>query len=162
MDGNDKYMPEDEAWHEAESMRWRVVQHTLRLSSYDVPNLSGHTVGAGESGGLAMFPGGDFASLAIAWTVDFVKGTGRHVFYTAFNFEDGSYFVTLGEGDTRASEDGKTADFEGTARFLESGGRFAGIQGSGSYTGKRFAPLGTDAEVYLDYIMRRSPSESPP
>jgi hypothetical protein len=158
MNGSDDYASYDGLWHDGGILRWRVVQHTLRMSSYDVPSLTGHTVGAGESGGLAMFQGGEFASLAIAWTIDFVKGTGRHVFYTAFYFEDGSYFVTLGEGETRATEDGKTADFEGTARFLQGGGRFEDIQGSGSYTGKRFAPLGTNAEVYLDYRMSRGES----
>ena len=32
-------------------------------------------------------------------------------------------------------------------------GKYAGIQGHGSYTGRRFVPIGAGAQVYLDWIL---------
>jgi len=138
-----------------ETLRFQVTQHVLENTSYDVPGRNGHRVGAGRSGGLAMFEDGSFAPLSISWTVDMIDGSGEHVFYTLFSFEDGSTFVTRGEGWTEASQDGETATFEGRARFLGGTGRFADVRGEGRYTGRRFAPLGAGAEVYLEYEMRR-------
>jgi hypothetical protein len=112
--------------------------------------MPGHVVGAGQSSGIAEFEGSELASLAISFTIDFINGSGTRVLYTARNFEDGSLFGTLGRGTTRASQDGKTASFDGSITFLQGSGGFAGIEGGGTYTSKRLALFGKQAQTYLD------------
>jgi hypothetical protein len=133
-----------------EVLKWRAFQHIIKVESFEIPAVPGHMVGAGQSAGIAEFEGGELASIAISFTIDFINGSGKHVLYTAHNFEDGSFFVTLGRGTTRASQDGKTALFDGSITFLRGSGRFAGIEGSGAYSGKRLAPFGQQAQTYLD------------
>ncbi len=82
-------------------------------------------------------------------TVNDDPGTALTTLYNTYTFDDGSTFVTKMQGTTTA--EGKIALFKGRTSFVQGSGRFAGIQGEGSYTGKRFAPLpGAGAELYWD------------
>jgi hypothetical protein len=138
------------------TLKCRTGQHVYKVDFFPVPSTKpGHIVGAGQSGGLAFFEGGEVANLSMGFTVDFPDGAnGTHALYTAFSFEDGSDFVILELGDTIASEDGKTSTFTSTSiSFIRGGGRFSGIKGSGVMTGKRFAPLGQNVDTYLDYTL---------
>jgi hypothetical protein len=60
-------------------------------------------------------------------------------------------FVVKYQGTTTAANGGKISTFKSDISFIERSGRFTGIRGSGTYTGKRFAPLSTGAEFYYDF-----------
>jgi hypothetical protein len=138
------------------TLKCRTGQHVLKVEFYPIPsNPPGHMVGAGQSAGLAFFETGEVANLAMAFTIDFPDGKGgTHALYTEFSFEDGASFVILELGTTTPIADGNTALFNSTSiSFVEGSGRFAGIKGSGVMTGKRFAPLGANADTYLDYTL---------
>jgi hypothetical protein len=140
----------------AKTLKCRTGQHVLKVDFYPIPSTpQGHLMGAGQSAGLAFFESGEVANLAMAFTVDFPDGRGgTHALYTEFSFEDGSSFVILELGTTTPGADGKTALFDSTSiSFVEGSGRFAGIRGGGVMTGKRFAPLGVNADTYLDYTL---------
>ncbi len=111
----------------------------------------GHLVGSGENAGLAFFENGDVAIHSTKFTIDYTNGSSPHQFYSILTFEDGSMFVTKGQGTTTADQEKKVASFKGAFSFIRGSGRFAGIQGEGAYTGKRFAPVpGVGAELYSD------------
>ena len=138
------------------TLKCRTGQHVIKMAFANVPTTPpGHIMGAGESAGLAFFQDGSVANLSMGFTVDFVDGkNGTHVLYTKFSFEDGSYFTIVEPGSTTASADGQTATFKSfSIAFVEGSGRFAGIEGHGTMTGTRFAPLGVDADTTLDYVL---------
>ncbi len=136
----------------AETLKWRQSEHIKKTESIivvgDVPD---HIVGVGEGGGLAFFENGQFAIFSSTYAVDYTNGSGPHWAYSLYSFEDGSSFVIRGQGTTTAEQDGKIAVFKGTFSFNDGSGRFRGIQGSGSYTGRRLAPLAAGAEGYRDF-----------
>jgi hypothetical protein len=136
-------------------MKCRTGQHVNSAQVFPVPsNPPIHTVGSGQGAGLAFFENGDVAALTTGFNVDFPDGkSGTHALYTQFAFEDGSQFVILEVG-TQTSPDGKTADFLATSiTFIEGSGagRFAGITGGGTMTGKRYGSFGPSADTTLNY-----------
>ena len=70
---------------------------------------------------------------------------------TLYTFDDGSSFIAKSQGPTTTEPGGKVSLIKGGGPFLKGTGRFAGIQGDFSFTGKRLAPRpGAGAHVYLD------------
>lgn len=135
----------------AADLKWRQPQHGIKAELVQVGDVPGHVVGAGENGGLAFFESGEVAINSTKFTIDYTNGSGTHQFYSLYTFEDGSTFVTKGQGTATSDQTRKTAMFKGTFSFIQGTGRFARIEGEGSYTGKRFAPLpGAGAEIYVD------------
>jgi len=136
----------------AETLKWRQSQHTTKTESiFQVGDVPDHIVGVGEGGGLAFFENGEFATFSSTYAVDYTNGSGAHWAYSLYTFEDGSGFVTKEQGTTAAQQSGKISVFKGTFSFIEGRGRFKGVQGSGSYTGRRLAPLAARAEGYRDF-----------
>ncbi len=132
-------------------LKWRQSQHIVKVDVIQVGDVPGHLVGAGENAGLAFFENGDVAIHSTKFTIDYTNGSGLHQCYVVVTFEDGSVFVTKGQGTTTADQEKKVASFKGAFSFIRGSGRFAGIQGEGAYTGKRFAPVpGVGAELYSD------------
>jgi hypothetical protein len=136
------------------TIKWRTSQYIIEANSFEIPTIKGHIVGAGRSGGIGFFEH-SFASLQIRFTVDMTNGTGLHTIYTVYTFEDeeASTFVTEGQGTTTAGEVGtprEFAIFEGKSTFQQGTGRYAGIQGSGHYSGRRLASFLPEAPTYLD------------
>jgi hypothetical protein len=85
--------------------------------------------------------------------LDLTNGTGTTQTYAVTTFEDKSTTIMLAKSVVTPRPDG-TSTFEGTATYIGGTGRFAGIQGGSSYTGKRMAPLtpGVPADAFLDYV----------
>jgi len=78
-------------------------------------------------------------------TLDFTNGSGPYQGYSLFTFEDGSTQVVKFQGTSKMTKDGKKSLFEGTYSYVRGSGRFEGIQGDGSYTGKNFIAAGAGA-----------------
>ena len=65
-------------------------------------------------------------------------------------FDDGSTSIERYEGEARLAADGKRTVVEGRFRCVGGTGRFAGLQGEGSYRGERLGALQTGDYVYVD------------
>ena len=87
---------------------------------------------------------------------DYINGNGKHQGYSSTTFEDGSTKFSSFEGITKEVEGGKSSLFEGTYTYIRGTGRFEGIEGSGSYTGKRITPLVAGADCYSDFAGTRT------
>lgn len=139
------------------TMKFRTCQHATKAELFPAPPLkSGHVVGAGQTSGLAFLENGEVASLDMAFTWDSLDGkSGDHVNYSMFNFEDGSHFLILEVGKATESPDGNSSIVTATSiSFLEGGGRFAGIEGTGTMLGRRFDAAGlANGNTYLDYTL---------
>jgi hypothetical protein len=136
----------------AVTLKWRQVQHVTRLESIEVQDIPGHILGIGQGTGLAFFPIGGTATFLYSFTMDYINGSGPHTLYFVYTFTDGSTIVTKNEGITAVEQEGKIFSFKGESTIIRGSGKFAPIQGRGTYMGKGFLPPAKDKmEWYLDF-----------
>lgn len=131
----------------------RAVYHFVKAEVMQVGDVPGHVIGIVDASGLTFPDTGEVATYSDKISFDLINGTGPHQAYVVNTFEDKSTQITLNKGATTAHRDG-TSTFEGTYTYVGGTGRFAGIKGGGSYTGKRMAPVtaGGPADSFTDYV----------
>ena len=131
----------------------RTVYHMVKVEVILVGDIPGHIVGVVDARGLTFVENGDVGTYLNRILFDFTNGTGPHWGYGVTTFPDGSTMVIKFEGTTTALEGGASS-FQGTYIYVGGTGRFEGVQGKASYTGKRAAPMspGGPADSYSDYI----------
>jgi hypothetical protein len=130
----------------------RNVFRYIKAEAVEIGDVPGHVLGVAEARGLAFPDNGEVAAYAVKVTFDYVNGTGPHRGYATATFEDGAMVAYRFEGTTEEVGGGKTSEFEGKYTYLKGTGRFEGIQGGGSYTGRRLTPLTEGADCYSDGI----------
>ena len=141
-----------QAW--AATMKFRLVLFHTKVEIIKVEDVEGHIVGVYESTGLASLETGEVAVFEVlGGTFDYTKGTGIHDGYDRLTFEDGSTIDFKSEGTTRPDPKGKGSLFEGKSVIYQGSGRYADIQGEGTYTGRRVVPIGAGAQMYFDWIL---------
>jgi hypothetical protein len=140
-----------QAW--AGTMKFRVALFHSKVEIMDVGDVEGHVIGVLDSPGLASFDTGEVAVVAHKGYFDYTKGTGIHKGYFRLTFEDGSTIDYKFEGTTRPDPKGEGSLFEGTSEIYQGSGRYTGIHGKGTHTGKRVVALGAGAQVYFDFIL---------
>ena len=135
----------------AETLKWRQGLRIGKAESTPVGNMPGRVVGTGESTGVAFFENGEVAATVNKFTFFYTDGSGPAESFGLYTFEDGSTFVINFPLVSTANKHERTTVFEGDFSFIYGSGRFAGIKGSGTASGKRFAPLGAGSALYFDY-----------
>ena len=136
----------------AETVKGRSVYHFLKIERIEVGDVPGHVIGVAEHGGLMSLDTGEVATHIGRLTLDYTNGSGTFQGYNLVTFEDGSTKIFKAQGRTTAQPSG-VSTFEAAYTYIKGTGRFEGIQGTGSFTGKRIAPLtpGASADCYLDF-----------
>ena len=138
----------------AATMKFRLVLFHTKVEIIKVEDVEGHIVGIVQSTGLASLETGEVAVYALWGNFDYTKGTGIHRQYGRLTFEDGSTIDVKFEGTTWPDPKGKGSLFKSTSLVITQGsGRYAGIQGKGSYTGRRVVAMGAGAQLYSDNIL---------
>ncbi len=139
---------------EAATMKFRVVMFLTKVETVKVEDVEEHIVGIYESTGLASLETGEVAVFEVlGGTFDYTKGTGIYDSYGRLTFEDGSTIDFKIEGTTRPDPKGKGSLFEATHAIYQGSGRYAGIQGKGTHTGRRVVAIGAGAQMYIDVIL---------
>ena len=134
------------------TVKCRLTGHFPKVNTIEVGDVPGHIVAVGETAGVCSCDDGSIATSSAKWMSDMTKGNGKSISYGVLTFEDGSTLWTKEENTVTASPDGKTGRWEATFEYIKGTGRFEGVQGSGSYTGKRLASMpGVGAQFYVDY-----------
>jgi hypothetical protein len=128
----------------------RRVQGTAEVTSLEVGDVPGHVVGVVVFKGLTFFADGEIATHANPATFDLTDGSGPHRGYVVHYFDDGSTSIERYEGEARLAADGKRTTVSGTFECVGGTGRFAGLQGEGTYRGERLGALQTGDYVYVD------------
>ncbi len=135
----------------AETLKWRQGLSVEKVESSQVGSMPGRVIGVGESKGVAFFENGEVAATVNMFTFFLTDGSGPGMSFDQFAFEDGATFVIEFKVNATANKRDKTTEFKGEFSFIHGSGRFAGIKGSGTASGKRFAPLGAGSVLYFDY-----------
>ena len=131
----------------------RTVYHMTKVEAIPVGDVPGHIIGIADARGLFFIEGGEVGAFSNKIWFDYTNGNGSHWAYSINTFPDGSTRVNKAQGTTTALPSGEST-FEGTFTFVRGTGRWEGIQGGGSYTRKRLAPLtpGGPADCYMDSV----------
>jgi hypothetical protein len=129
----------------------RRVQGTLSVETVPVGDTDGHVIGVVAFSGLTFFAGGAIAPHPNVSTFDLTDGAGPHQGYVVHRFDDGSTSTEHYQGAVRIDATTGRSVVEGSFTCTGGTGRFAGLQGSGTYRGERLGDLATGAYVYIDF-----------
>ncbi|CAJ0820056.1 hypothetical protein [Ralstonia flaminis] len=135
----------------AHDIQWRHTFHLTQSAAFEVADLPGHVVGAGEGTGLGLFPADQVATMKLSYFVDFVKSEGPFTAYETYRFANGSTLSVQRTGSTTVDARSGVATLSGKFTFVGGSGTYAGIHGGGTFVGKRLNPLAAGADQYLDY-----------
>jgi hypothetical protein len=120
----------------AETMNWIAISYIERRETVVVTQTEGVMIGVIDRKGLGMFEDGEVFPMSCRGTFDTKKGWQG---YTSIIFQDGSTLLLSWKGPTSSSRpgDGKMWEYGLTFEYVEGTGRFEGIKGSGTFTGKQ-------------------------
>lgn len=134
-----------------EELKWHHSHHISKAETVDVGDVPGHVMGVAKATGVGFFEGGEVATVMTSGTFDYRNGAGKAEGYAGYTFEDGSVLFLKYETVTTPDPGGMGSSFKGQFSFTEGTGRFRGIKGSGSLTGRRLSLLGGGSEVYFNF-----------
>jgi hypothetical protein len=125
----------------AETKEFRIVSQFSKLDIMPVGDAEGHIFYNAELRGLS-FEDGEVA-VYVSWGQgELTKGIGPYDGYVKHIHQDGSTIVYKVQATMKVAPDGKTSLHEGGKGEITMGtGRFEGIKGSISYTGKRLTAI---------------------
>jgi len=98
----------------------------------------GHGLGLQIAEGVAFFENGEIAKVRHHIIYDFIPGKGSQAIgYTIYTFDDGSIIVNRFQRLMVTNQSGSLTA-KATSEIIKGTGRFEGIKGTASLTGKNF------------------------
>jgi hypothetical protein len=134
-----------------EELTWRAVWQINKAETLDVGDRAGHALGLGQADGLAFFENDEVATVVTTFINDLTGGSGVGKTYAVHRFEDDSTLVVTFSPAVTADAETAGAAFQGSFVFASGTGRYAGISGNGSFSGRRFGGMSAPAQVYFDF-----------
>ena len=126
------------------TFKYKVVSYITKLEVVPVPDVGKHVVAVYEKRGVAMYENGETAVFHTRGTLDVVKGQGEMMGYCNFSFADGSTYMTKYQGTITTAKGEKLSTSKGTGVFFKGTGRYEGIKGKFSLTGRKITPYTKD------------------
>ncbi len=142
----------------ADELSWRVVHYLVMYDLKPVGDVEGHVAGPWVRRGLAFFKGGpadgEVAVYKNVGTTDQTKTRVTSVAEGTFTFEDGSSFTTKNTTTTEILPSGQRRAAT-VIELIKGTGRFAGIEGKGTGTGRQLTPPTgeTKGDAYFDVVL---------
>ena len=121
----------------AETMKCRTATVATTDERIPVGDAEGHELGLQILRGLAFFENGEIAKLRVHSIFDVGPGGGQSINYMFYTFEDGSTIVVRTPRLMVADKPG-TFSAQMPGELIKGTGRFEGIKGTTSSTGKNF------------------------
>jgi hypothetical protein len=136
----------------AETLKGRTVITATKDERIPVNDEPGHELGMQILEGLAFFENGEIAKMRTHSIFDRMPEKGAQAInYNIFTFEDGSTVVNRTQRLMVRDQSGNFSA-KNTSEFIKGTGRFEGIKGTGSATGKNFsASKGEAVRVFTDF-----------
>ena len=121
----------------AETLKCKHAQTNTKFDSMEVGDENGHFIGVQRMEGLAYCENGEIAKVRTDSTFDFVRGKGtQSLGYTFYTFEDGSTIIV--KFQRLVDYTGGTGSAKASSEIIKGTGRFEGIKGTTSATGKNY------------------------
>ena len=131
----------------------KVFGYITKVELITVPDVEEHVIILFERRGAAIFESGETAAYHTRGTTDSIKGHGKFHGYSDYLFKDGSTIIDEYTGTITLPPGEKLHSLEGEAKYIKGTGRFEGIKGTASLSGKYVAPYTKDTtkgEYVLD------------
>ena len=130
----------------AETVNWRITSYFIKMEAIPVPDVEGHFIGMYERRGLATFEDGEVRVYHTRGTFDSIKGQGSFQGYTTLTANDGSETMVKYQGNLTIPPGEKLATLSGNGDYIKGSGRFQGIKGEVSFSGKYITPYGKETK----------------
>ena len=125
------------------AVKVKLISPVTRIEVVPVPDVKGHVVGVLERRGVAIYENGETAAYHSRLAFDSIRGQGgTYSGYCDISFADGSISMTKFKG-TAPMVEGKKI-IKGTGEYIKGTGRFEGIKGKVSFTGRYVTPYTKD------------------
>lgn len=136
----------------AETLKGRVVLTVTKDETIPVGDEAGHLLGLQIQEGLTFFENGETAKMRNENVYDMMPGKGgQAINYNIWTFEDGSIVINRTQRFMVTDQSGNLSA-KITSEFVKGTGRFEGIKGTGSATGKVFpASKGEAGRFFADF-----------
>jgi hypothetical protein len=136
----------------AETLKVKVSAYATQAEAIQIEDMEGHAITAGTNRGLAFFENGDVATYT-NWSIgDSIKGKSAVDGYTRFTFEDGSTIFYKLKGIWEPGPKGFGIG-KGTGEFTKGTGRYEGIKGSLTWSGKRYTNYSKEKGTLGDFVL---------
>ncbi len=122
----------------------RITSYITKVEVVPVTDVEKHVVGVYDRRGVAVFENGETAAYLARGTADLIKGQGPFDGYGLRTHEDGSTTITEFQGTLTLPPGKKLRSFKGEGKYIKGTGRFEGIKGKHSYSGKYVTPYTKD------------------
>ena len=124
----------------AETMKCKVAQTSTKDERMPVGDEQGHGLALNRMEGLAWCENGEIAKVRSDSIFDFMPGKGSQAIgYTFYTFEDGATIVVRFQRIMVTGQSGNLSA-KTSSEIIKGTGRFEGIKGTSSGTGKNFPP----------------------
>jgi hypothetical protein len=127
----------------AETVKIKYSTQATKVERVAVPDEKGHIVGLYERRGVAIFEN-EVASTAIWGTMDVIKKKVSFQGYTIITFKDGSTWTLTHQGTRAPAPGAELGSYKMKGKFIKGTGRFEGIKGKYSGTGRYITPFTKD------------------
>ena len=124
----------------AETMKCKSSGNAVKREAIPIPDVEGHRISIIMRDGLAFFEDGEVAAYKSFGQSEVIAGKGGlSQGYNLYTFVDGSTIITSYHQLLEADPEGKLEYYtKTTGEILKGTGRFEGIKGNSSATGKQF------------------------
>jgi len=141
-----------QAMAETKTVKYKYTSQFTKLEYVLLPDVKGHVVGVFERRGVAIFEN-EVAAVTIRGTFDMIKGKGTFQAYTQLTYEDGSTTLMKASGTKVFAPGSKLRLYkEVKGEYIKGTGRFEGIKGKISATGKEITPYTKDKTKQDNWI----------
>lgn len=142
----------------AETLKIKVSNVVTKNEVFPVGNVEEFRIGFVVREGVFVLENGELGSFKAAVTSEWTKGKGHSFLgYTMFIFGDGSTIVgTFQAGKVWPDPEGKVGAIQKASGELTNGsGRFKGIKGTQTMTGKLLKPVKGESapKAHIDFIL---------
>ena len=136
----------------AETMKCRSFETQTKNDPVAVSDEAGHVLGVQINEGLSLFENGEIAKRRCHGIYDTIQGKrGLSIIYSIFTFEDGSTIVLKYQQLPITDKSGNLS-VETTSDLIKGTGRFEGIKGTASATGKTLSGSEGEATKFFSDI----------
>jgi hypothetical protein len=135
----------------AETVKYNYTTNHTRVEWVSVPDMKGHIAGIWERRGVAIFEN-EVAALTMRGTFDGKKGKLSIQGYSQTTFKDGSTITQKTQCTLSPPPGEKLRLYEGKGEYIEGTGRFEGIKGTITFTGREITPFTHDDIAAYNWI----------
>ncbi len=141
-----------QAMAETKTVKSKVTTYNTKAEFIPVFDVKGHVIGVMEKRGVAVFETGEVAAYLMRATFDLIERQGPLQGYSQLTYKDGSTTVYKWQSNLSLPPEWPLGFVKGKGEYVKGTGRFKGIKGTVSWTGRFITLPGkeTKGDMYIE------------